>query len=134
MHPKKRTRRRPRARLPTSRLWKWASLATLASLLEQRLQLALFSNTEILVRRLLLVLVKLRLLFVGPISDQLVRRAYVAGYDRRMRHPAWVSPSSRISFQFVLFTSFFCFTLDGRTFDVGFSWEISCRRFHREGK
>ena len=27
----------------------------------------------------------------GPIFDQLVRRAYVAGYDRRLRHPAWVS-------------------------------------------
>jgi len=26
----------------------------------------------------------------GPITDQLVRRAYVAGYDRRLRHPAWV--------------------------------------------
>ena len=30
----------------------------------------------------------------GPIFDQLVRRAYVAGYDRRLRHPAWVSSSS----------------------------------------
>ena len=30
----------------------------------------------------------LRLL--GPITDQLVRKAYVAGYDRRLRHPAWV--------------------------------------------
>ena len=29
--------------------------------------------------------------FVGPISDQLVRQAYVAAYDRRLRHPAWVS-------------------------------------------
>ncbi|KAI9509960.1 hypothetical protein F5148DRAFT_977512 [Russula earlei] len=27
----------------------------------------------------------------GPISDQLVHRAYVAGYDRRMRHPAWTA-------------------------------------------
>ena len=27
---------------------------------------------------------------VGPISDMLVRTAYVAGYDRRLRHPAWV--------------------------------------------
>lgn len=26
----------------------------------------------------------------GPISDLLVRRAYVAAYDRRLRHPAWV--------------------------------------------
>jgi endonuclease G len=26
----------------------------------------------------------------GPITDQLVRKAYVAGYDRRLRHPAWV--------------------------------------------
>lgn len=30
----------------------------------------------------------------GPIFDQLVRRAYIAGYDRRLRHPAWVSSSS----------------------------------------
>lgn len=29
-------------------------------------------------------------LWPGPISDQLVRKAYVAGYDRRLRHPAWV--------------------------------------------
>lgn len=27
----------------------------------------------------------------GPIFDQLVRRAYVAGYDRRLRHPAWTA-------------------------------------------
>ncbi|KAI0256519.1 hypothetical protein BJV78DRAFT_1165001 [Lactifluus subvellereus] len=27
----------------------------------------------------------------GPISDQLVRQAYVAAYDRRMRHPAWAA-------------------------------------------
>ncbi|KAH9981468.1 hypothetical protein BGW80DRAFT_335064 [Lactifluus volemus] len=27
----------------------------------------------------------------GPISDQLVRKAYVAAYDRRMRHPAWTA-------------------------------------------
>ncbi|CCM03838.1 uncharacterized protein FIBRA_05987 [Fibroporia radiculosa] len=27
----------------------------------------------------------------GPISDQLVRTAYVAGYDRRLRHPAWTA-------------------------------------------
>lgn len=26
----------------------------------------------------------------GPVTDQLVRKAYVAGYDRRLRHPAWV--------------------------------------------
>ena len=26
----------------------------------------------------------------GPITDQLVRKAYVAGYDRRLKHPAWV--------------------------------------------
>lgn len=25
----------------------------------------------------------------GPISDFITRKAYVAGYDRRMRHPAW---------------------------------------------
>lgn len=28
----------------------------------------------------------------GPISDQFVRKAYVAAYDRRLRHPAWVRP------------------------------------------
>ncbi|KAI0282150.1 hypothetical protein BGY98DRAFT_912686 [Russula aff. rugulosa BPL654] len=27
----------------------------------------------------------------GPIFDQLVRRVYVAGYDRRLRHPAWTA-------------------------------------------
>ncbi|KAI0079023.1 hypothetical protein K474DRAFT_1640536 [Panus rudis PR-1116 ss-1] len=27
----------------------------------------------------------------GPISDTLVRLAYVAGYDRRLRHPAWTA-------------------------------------------
>jgi len=27
----------------------------------------------------------------GPITDQLVRKAYVAGYDRRLRHPAWTA-------------------------------------------
>ncbi|PCH38707.1 hypothetical protein WOLCODRAFT_136405 [Wolfiporia cocos MD-104 SS10] len=27
----------------------------------------------------------------GPVSDQLVRLAYVAGYDRRLRHPVWTA-------------------------------------------
>ncbi|KAH9180378.1 hypothetical protein EDB89DRAFT_2119901 [Lactarius sanguifluus] len=27
----------------------------------------------------------------NPVPDQLVRQAYVAAYDRRLRHPAWVS-------------------------------------------
>ncbi|KAF8275206.1 hypothetical protein EI94DRAFT_1560458 [Lactarius quietus] len=27
----------------------------------------------------------------GPVSDQLVRHAYVAAYDRRLRHPAWTA-------------------------------------------
>ncbi|KAL4244387.1 Endonuclease [Abortiporus biennis] len=27
----------------------------------------------------------------GPISDKLVRKAYIAGYDRRLRHPAWTA-------------------------------------------
>ncbi|KAH9951504.1 hypothetical protein B0H21DRAFT_818535 [Amylocystis lapponica] len=27
----------------------------------------------------------------GPIADQLVRKAYVAGYDRRLRHPSWTA-------------------------------------------
>ncbi|TFY79392.1 hypothetical protein EWM64_g4625 [Hericium alpestre] len=27
----------------------------------------------------------------GPISDTLVRKAYVAAYDRRLRHPAWTA-------------------------------------------
>ncbi|KAF5386583.1 hypothetical protein D9615_001709 [Tricholomella constricta] len=29
----------------------------------------------------------------GPVADPLVRKAYVAAYDRRLRHPAWVCPS-----------------------------------------
>ncbi|KAI0057129.1 hypothetical protein BV25DRAFT_1460950 [Artomyces pyxidatus] len=29
--------------------------------------------------------------YPGPISDQLVRKAYVAAYDRRLRHPAWTA-------------------------------------------
>ncbi|KAG6879043.1 hypothetical protein C0992_005668 [Termitomyces sp. T32_za158] len=28
---------------------------------------------------------------LGPISDTLVRQAYVAAYDRRLRHPAWTA-------------------------------------------
>ena len=31
--------------------------------------------------------------FLGPIADPLVRKAYVAAYDRRLRHPAWVNSS-----------------------------------------
>ncbi|KDR81381.1 hypothetical protein GALMADRAFT_134826 [Galerina marginata CBS 339.88] len=27
----------------------------------------------------------------GPISDVLVREAYIAGYDRRLRHPSWTA-------------------------------------------
>jgi endonuclease G len=27
----------------------------------------------------------------GPVFDQLARRVYVAGYDRRLRHPAWTA-------------------------------------------
>lgn len=27
----------------------------------------------------------------GPLSDQLVRKAYAAAYDRRLRHPAWTA-------------------------------------------
>ncbi|CUA74159.1 hypothetical protein RSOLAG22IIIB_05450 [Rhizoctonia solani] len=27
----------------------------------------------------------------GPISDLITRKAYVAGYDRRLRHPAWTA-------------------------------------------
>ncbi|KIM49006.1 hypothetical protein M413DRAFT_92795 [Hebeloma cylindrosporum] len=27
----------------------------------------------------------------GPIADTLIRKAYVAGYDRRLRHPAWTA-------------------------------------------
>jgi endonuclease G len=30
---------------------------------------------------------------LGPISDVLIRKAYVAGYDRRLRHPSWVCNS-----------------------------------------
>ncbi|TBU28921.1 DNA/RNA non-specific endonuclease [Dichomitus squalens] len=28
---------------------------------------------------------------VGPVSDLLVRRAYITAYDRRLRHPAWTA-------------------------------------------
>ena len=28
---------------------------------------------------------------LGPIVDLLARKAYVAGYDRRLRHPAWTA-------------------------------------------
>ena len=28
---------------------------------------------------------------LGPISDLLIRKAYVAAYDRRLRHPAWTA-------------------------------------------
>lgn len=34
---------------------------------------------------------------LGPVSDQLVRTAYVAGYDRRLRHPAWVCHNAALS-------------------------------------
>jgi len=27
---------------------------------------------------------------LGPFADPLIRKAYVAAYDRRLRHPAWV--------------------------------------------
>ena len=29
-------------------------------------------------------------IYIGPISDLIHRQAYVAAYDRRLRHPAWV--------------------------------------------
>lgn len=37
---------------------------------------------------------------LGPISDVLVRKAYVAGYDRRLRHPSWVWNSSHPTLRF----------------------------------
>lgn len=30
------------------------------------------------------------ILLPGPIADPLVRKAYIAAYDRRLRHAAWV--------------------------------------------
>ncbi|THH04821.1 hypothetical protein EW145_g5244 [Phellinidium pouzarii] len=33
----------------------------------------------------------------GPVSDLLVRKAYVAAYDRRMRHPAWTAEHLTLS-------------------------------------
>lgn len=33
---------------------------------------------------------------IGPVPDLLVRKAYTAAYDRRMRHPAWVSYLSKL--------------------------------------
>lgn len=38
----------------------------------------------------------------GPLSDQLVRKAYVAGYDRRLRHPAWVRSLNHLDYFIVL--------------------------------
>ena len=32
-----------------------------------------------------------RLSAIGPIPDILKRTAYVAAYDRRLRHPSWAS-------------------------------------------
>ncbi len=48
----------------------------------------------------------------GPICDQLVRRAYVAGYDRRLRHPAWVGS---ISFPSLFLLSLTRFSLSPQT-------------------
>ncbi|KAG5651529.1 hypothetical protein H0H81_008341 [Sphagnurus paluster] len=31
------------------------------------------------------------LLYTGPIADCMMRKAYVAAYDRRLRHPAWTA-------------------------------------------
>lgn len=33
----------------------------------------------------------------GPVPDLLVRKAYTAAYDRRLRHPAWVSSESHLA-------------------------------------
>ncbi|EGN96154.1 hypothetical protein SERLA73DRAFT_59384 [Serpula lacrymans var. lacrymans S7.3] len=33
----------------------------------------------------------------GPVSDLLVRKAYVAAYDRRLRHPAWTAEHLTLS-------------------------------------
>ncbi|KAH8108448.1 hypothetical protein DFH11DRAFT_1632900 [Phellopilus nigrolimitatus] len=33
----------------------------------------------------------------GPVSDMLVRKAYVAAYDRRLRHPAWTAEHLTLS-------------------------------------
>jgi endonuclease G, mitochondrial len=73
------------------------------------------------------------LLYVpGPIFDQLVRRAYIAGYDRRLRHPSWVSSTSSFfptppSADKEIFTITVSLPPDGRTFDTRLSWEIPRR-------
>jgi len=38
---------------------------------------------------------------IGPISDLINRQAYVAAYDRRLRHPAWVCLSFIFSLSLV---------------------------------
>jgi hypothetical protein len=38
----------------------------------------------------------------GPISDPLVRKAYIAAYDRRLRHPAWVRMTVYTLFQSII--------------------------------
>jgi hypothetical protein len=71
-----------------------------------------------------------RCCYAGPISDQLVRQAYVAAYDRRMRHPAWVSIAYvLLKYYLLLLTKE---GLDGRTFDTRFSREISPRGQRRD--
>lgn len=64
----------------------------------------------------------------GPVFDQLARTAYVVGYDRRLRHPAWVCSSPLL----LPLTDVLLFSLfpDGRTSDTRFSREIAHRRAH----
>jgi endonuclease G len=55
-----------------------------------------------------------KIVCAGPIFDQLVRRAYVAGYDRRLRHPAWVG-STFLSHSLLHLTEIFSQTAEHLT-------------------
>jgi hypothetical protein len=54
----------------------------------------------------------------GPGADQLMRKAYVAGYDRRLRHPTWVV------FVLLLIPSIAIMNAsqDSGTLDFGYTW------------
>lgn len=58
----------------------------------------------------------------GPISDLLVRKAYTAAYDRRLRHPAWASPESVICFVASL-----TFAADRGALDSRVARKVTCR-------
>ena len=59
---------------------------------------------------------------LGPVSDQLVRTAYVAGYDRRLRHPAWVRHIAPLSAP-----CHSCLFIDGGTSHTSLPREVAAR-------